>query len=115
MKDVWKVYYQLVLPNIHQRNASKCAIHTFKAYLLAILSVIAEDFPKNLWDLLIPQTEMTFNLLRQSTSKPAIYAWEYFNGPSSYNHAPLVPLSCKDIIHKKTGTCHSWDFYGKDG
>ena len=58
---------------------------------------------------------MNLNLLQQSTLKPTISAWVYFNGPSSYNHAPFGPLGCKVIIHKKTGTCHSWDFFWKGG
>ena len=32
------------------------------------------------------QTEMTLNLLRQPTLKTVTWAWEYFNGPSSYDH-----------------------------
>ena len=61
---------------------------------------------------------MTLNLLRQSTLKPAISEWGYFNVPSSYNYAPLGPLGplgCKVIIHKKNGTHHYWDFRMKDG
>ena len=42
-------------------------------------------------------------------------AWSYFNGPISYNDAPLGPLSYKVIMHKKTNTCPSWDFRGKYG
>ena len=115
MKDIWKVDYQLFPTNIHCRNVAERVICTFKVHFLEILYGVAKEFPKTLWDILLPQTDMTINLLQQSTLKPTISAWEYFNGPSSYNHAPLVPLSCKDIIHKKTSTCHSWDFYGKDG
>ena len=106
MKDVWKVEYQLVLPNIHRRNAAKCSIFKFKAHFLAILLDISKDFPQNLWDILIPQTEITLDLLRQSKLKPATSAWGNFNGPSSYNHAPL---GCKVIMHNKTSAPHSWD------
>ena len=40
MKEVWKVEYQLILPNIHFRNAYERSICTFKAHLLVILSGI---------------------------------------------------------------------------
>ena len=56
MQEVWKVDYQLVLPNIHCRNAEKRVIHKFKAHFLSILAGIDEDLPKNMWDLLIPLT-----------------------------------------------------------
>ena len=61
----WGIGYQLVPPHIHLRNSSELSIHTFKAHFLSILSVIANNPPKNLGDLLIPQTGLTLNLLRQ--------------------------------------------------
>ena len=56
MRDIWKVDYQLVPPNLHRRNAAERAIFTFKEHFLSILAGIAEDFAQNMWDLLIPQT-----------------------------------------------------------
>ena len=114
MKDVWKVDNQLLPSDIHCRNAAAHTIHTFKAHFLVMISGITEDFTKDLWHVLLPQTYMTHNILQQSTLKPAISAWECFNIPSSYNNALLRPPGCKVIIHKKTGTLHSWDFHWKD-
>ena len=115
IRDFWKLEYQLFLTNLHCCNAAKCAIYTFKAHFLSILSVIAEYFSKNLWDMLITQTEMALNILRQSTLKPTTYSWENSNGPTSYKHTPLGTLGCKLIMHKKTNTRPSWYFRGKYG
>ena len=52
--DKWKADFQLVLPNIHRRNAAEQAIRTFKSHFLAILTGVAPDYPRNMWDLLIP-------------------------------------------------------------
>ena len=101
MREIWNVDYQLVPPNTHRRNAAERAIFKFKAHLLSIITVLAEDSLKNMWDLLITQTEMTLNILQQSTLKPATLAWLHLNGPISYNHEPLGPLGCKVIIHQK--------------
>ena len=59
------IKYKLVPPDIHRRNAPEQAIRTFKVHFLSILAGIAPDFPKFLWDHLLPQTEMTLNFLRQ--------------------------------------------------
>ena len=115
MTETWKVDYQLVPPDNHRHNAAEREIRTFKAYFLSILAGIAYDFPRNLWDILLPQTEMTLNLLRQSKTNPDISAWEAFNGVFSYNHTPLGPLGCRVIIHKNTGNRLSWDYRGQDG
>ena len=57
--------YQLFQTNIHRRNAIERAIFTLNAHFLSILAGVAEDFSRNMWDMLIPQTEMTLNLLQQ--------------------------------------------------
>ena len=62
--EKWNANYQLVPPNMHQSNAAECAIRTFKDHFLSILSGVDTYFPRNLWDLLLPQTELTLNLLR---------------------------------------------------
>ena len=59
IKKNWNANYQLVPPNTHRSNAAECAIRTFKAHFISILAGVAPDFPRNLWDLLPPQTEAT--------------------------------------------------------
>ena len=56
MTAKWKVKYQLVPPHSHHQNTAERAIRTFKAHFLSILAGVADDFPRNLWDLLLPQT-----------------------------------------------------------
>ena len=56
IKSEWGVGYQLVPPHIHRRNEAERAIRTFKAHFLSTLAGIAPNFPKNLWDLILPQT-----------------------------------------------------------
>ena len=100
---------------MHRRNSAEQAIRKFKSHFFSILAGVAPYFPRHLWDLLLPQTEMTLNLLRQATANPAISAWEYFNGKFNYNATPLGPLGITVIFHTKTGRQRSWDFHGKYG
>ena len=115
IQNRWKFQFQPLPPDMHRQNAAERAIQTFKAHLLAVLTGVAPDFPRHLWDLLLPQTEMTLNLLRQATYNPSISVWGCFNGKFNYNATPLGPLSISVIVHTKTGRRRSWDFRGKDG
>ena len=108
--EKWNTNYQLVPPNTHRSNAAECAVRTFKAHFISILAGVAPDFPRNLWDLLLPQTELTLNLLRQATLDPSRSVWSYFHGSFNYDATPIRPLGCDIIAHKKKGTRHSWDF-----
>eukprot|EP00804_Cyclotella_cryptica_P006571 CCRYP_021176-RA/>CCRYP_021176-RA protein AED:0.48 eAED:0.43 QI:0/0/0/0.85/0/0/7/0/757 len=90
----WNCSYELVPPNVHRRNIAKQAIQTFKVHFLSILAGLHSAFPNYLWDMLIPQTELTLNLLRQSHTAPAISAWEaYNNAPSTSMPHPSAPAA----------------------
>ena len=74
----WKATFQLVPPDMHRRNRAERAICTFKDHFLAILSGVDAAFSPYLWDLLLPQAELTLNLLQQATINPPISAWDFF-------------------------------------
>ena len=99
--EKWEVKYQLVPPDIHQRNAAERSIRTFKAHFIALLAGVDCDFPSNLWDKLVPQAEMTLNMLRPATSNPNVSAWEGFNGKLHYDATPLGPLGISVIVYNK--------------
>ena len=114
----WELAFQLFPPNIHRRNASERAIWTFKSHFLAILTGVADDYPHNLWDLLLPQSVINLNLLRQATLNPSVSAWEFLERPLDYNaNPPRTPsLSSYDtqekgnkklmVLSKQRGTDH---------
>ena len=112
----WEVDSQLAPPpHIHRRKVDERAIRTFKAHFPSILDGVADDYPRNLWDLLLPQSVLTLNLLRQATLNPNVLTWEFLEGPLDYNANPLAPLGCPVMIHKKTATRNSWEFQRKEG
>jgi hypothetical protein len=112
----WNCSYQLVPPNVHRRNIAERAIQTFKAHFLSILAGLPSAFPNYLWDMLIPQTELTLNLLRQSHIAPALSAWEaYNNAPYNFDATPIGPCGCPVIIHNNPNKRLAWAFRGREG
>jgi hypothetical protein len=111
----WQAKFQLVPLDMHCRNHAEQAIRTFKAHFLSILAGVDPTFPPYLWDLLLPQAELTLNLLRQFALNPRISVWEYFQGPFDFNKTALDPIGCHVLIHAKPATRSSWDFRAKEG
>jgi hypothetical protein len=111
----WQAKFQLVPPDMHPCNRAERAIRTFIDHFLSILGGVDAFFPPYLWDLLLPQAELTLNLLRQLALNPRISAWEFFHGPFDFNKTPLGPIGCCVLIHAKPVTCCSWDFRAKEG
>ena len=100
--------YQLVPPHVHRRNRAERAIRTFKDHFLAILAGAAPTFPRDRWDLLLPQAELTLNLLRPSP-QPTMSAWHHLFGPYNFDATPMGPAGCRVLIHSKASIRRSWE------
>ena len=94
IQDKYKFTLKLVPPGCHRRNAAEVAIRSFKVHLLSIsiLAGTATTFPPSLWDKLLPQAEITLNLLRQLNATPTVSAYAHLCGPFDYNKMPLAPM-----------------------
>ena len=115
IRDEYKMQLELVPPGCHRHNAAEVAIRNFKAHFLSVLAGVADDFPPHLWDWLLPQTEITINLIRQSNATPNVSAYAHLSGPFDYNKMPLAPLGCQVQVHEKTDKQGTWAFHSIDG
>ena len=102
IRDKYKMDMEFVPLGCHRRNTGEVVIRNFKAHFLSFLAGVAEDFPLTLWDRLLPQTDITLNLLRQSNAPPTVYAHAHFRGPFDYNNILLAPMGCAAQINEKT-------------
>jgi hypothetical protein len=84
------IEYQLAPPHVHRANAAKRAIRTFKNHFIAGLCSTDKLFPLNLWDQLLPQAEISLNLLRTSRINLKLSAYAQLNGAFDYNITPLM-------------------------
>eukprot|EP00984_Skeletonema_dohrnii_P002295 scaffold797_cov118-Skeletonema_dohrnii-CCMP3373.AAC.10 len=115
IRDDYNMTLELVPPYCHRRNVAELAIRNFKAHLLSILAGVDDDFPMSLWDRLLPQAEVTLNLLRQSNATPTISAYAHLNGPFDYNRMPLAPMGVKVEVFESTTKRGTWDFHSVEG
>ena len=109
------VTFLMVRPHVHRRNAAERAIQTFKNHLIAGLCSTDTSFPLHLWDRLVPQAELTLNLLRTSRINPKLSAHAQLHGAFDFNCTPLVPPGTKIIVHEKPQQRASWAPHGVDG
>jgi hypothetical protein len=110
-----KLTLELVPPGCHCCNAAEVAIRNFKSHFLSILPGVANDSPPSLWDRLLPQTEITLNLLHQSNDFPNITANTHLSGPFDYNKMPLAPMGCEVQVHKKADKQGTWAYHSVNG
>jgi hypothetical protein len=93
------VAYQLVPPHVHGRNAAERAIQTWKNHFCSGLAICDPKFPLTEWDLLMPQADLTLNLLRSSRRQPKLSAYACINGEFDFNASPLAPPGTRVVVH----------------
>jgi hypothetical protein len=109
------VEYQLVPPHCHRRNAAEREIYTFKEHFVAGLASVDPYFLLHLWDRLLPQEEMTLNLLRTSRQHPQLSAAAHYHGLIDYNKSAFAPPGCKIIAHEKPAKRRTCTPHGQHG
>jgi hypothetical protein len=91
------VEYQLVPPHCHRHNAAEQAIRTFKEHFVTGLASVDPTFPLHLWDRLLPQAEITLNLLCTSRLHPQLSAAVHFHGLVDYNKQIFLRQGSKSL------------------
>ena len=109
------VKFQLVPPNHHRANAAERAIQTFKNHFISCLATCEKNFPLHLWCRLLPQVQLTLNLLRNSNTIPHLSAECHLNGPFDFNKTPLAPFGSYCVMHEPPNVRKSWDKHTKSG
>ena len=105
----------MVPPGCHRRNTAEVAILNFKSHLLSVLAGTATSFPPTLWNQLLPQADVTVDLLQQSNAAPNVSAYSHLSGTFDYNRMPLAPMGCEAQVHEKTDKSGTWAYHSVDG
>ncbi len=87
--------WELVPPTNHRRLIAERAIQTAKGHVIANLLGCDDSFPAREWHRLLPQMEITLNMLRPANVRPSVSSYMYIYGNHDYNKTPLAPLGCK--------------------
>jgi hypothetical protein len=106
---------QLVPPHNHRVNAAERAIGTFKEHFVAALAIVDMNCPLQLWDEILPQVELTLNLLRFSCRNPLISANHELYGPFNFAKTPLAPHGTKALIYDAPKVRALWAPHATDG
>ena len=107
--------FELVPPHQHRRNTAERAIRTFKNHPIAGIASCDPKFPIAEWDRILPQCELTLNLLRNSRINPNLSSWAYLHGIHDFNKAPMAPPGTKIVVHSKPSKRASWAYHGLEG
>ena len=81
---------------------------------LQVWPQLTQKFPLSNWCQLLPQAELTLNLLCPSQLNPKLSAYAQLEGIFDFNKTPLAPPGTHVIIHEKPAQCQTWAPHGID-
>ena len=106
--------WQYFPPHMHRANIAERMIRTFKNHFIATLATVDKSFPMMLWCHILPQIEITLNLMRQG-SHPLVSAYEDMMGARyNWERNPMFPLGTKVVTHDKPDKRKTWDHHGQE-
>lgn len=107
---------QYVPPHQHRANKAERAIRDVKYHIIACLCTADPDFPLKLLEAMLPQMEITLNLLRPSALNPAISAYEgLYGAPYDLMAHPIVPIGVRVVVYEGPDQRASWAQHGVKG
>jgi hypothetical protein len=95
-----KIVIQYVPPQNHRANPAERAIQTAKNHFISAMAGTNPNFPTDQWDELLPQVEITMNLIRPSSADPLISAYEAVHRHKyDFLAHPLAPCGTLVLVH----------------
>ena len=79
------------------------------------MALLDPDFPVTEWNRLLPQAELTLNMLRISRCNPNLSVYAYLFGQFDYNKTPVVPPDIKVLAFDGPDERPSWAPNGQVG
>ena len=113
--DEYQMEMEIVPQGFHRRNVAEAEIRNSKAHFISVLAGTADYFTPSLWEKILPQTETTLNLLRQTNATTNVSAYAHQCGTFDYNKTLLAPMGCAVKFHENTNKCSTWEYHRMDG
>ena len=86
--------HQLVPLGLHRSLMNERAIQTTNVHLIKGLGRCNPNLPLHLWDRILWQTEITFNLIHTSKMNPRLSSESDLNGEFDFKHTPMeIPVT----------------------
>lgn len=96
------ITFEYCPPHQHRSLKAERAIRTFKNHFIATLGTVDSNFPMQLWDELLPQTELCLNHLIPYAPNPKISAYAGLHGRAfDFSKHPIAPAGARVLIHDK--------------
>ena len=100
IKGQQQTQLQYTAPDRHCPPAEK-AVQTYKCAFKSTLASLPTNFPLALWCRLLPQIDLSVNIVRPNRLNPKLSAWAAMEGDFHFDKTPIAPPGSEMVIHEK--------------
>ena len=93
---------QYTAPGRHCAPAEK-AVQTYKSCFKSTTASLPPDFPISYWCRLLPQIDLSVNIVRPCRQNPKLSAWAAMEGEFHFDSRPITSLGTAVLIYKHPG------------
>ena len=104
---------QYTPPDMHRTNPSEKALQTYKCCVKSTIASLPPHFPLSYWCRLLPQVDLSVNIVRPSRQNPLLSAWATMEGEYHFDATPIAPPGSQMLMHEKPGKRRSFGFNAK--
>ena len=98
----------LATPENKRANHAERAMDIVKPHIVSTIAGCDIDFPIKAWNLLLPQIEITLNLLRTSTVDSTLSCYGTMYGRYDFDKCPMAPAGVKVMYYKHPHLRQTW-------
>ena len=98
---------------MHRTNPAERALKTYKSCMKSTTASLPPTSLISLWCRLLPQVDISVNIVRKCRQNPLMFAWTAMEGEYHFDSTPIAPPGTEILMHKKPGRRQNFGYNAK--
>ena len=104
---------QYTPPDMHRTNTAERSLQNYKSFIKSTIALLPPMFPIALWCKLLPQIDLSINIVRNCRQNPLLSAWAAIEGKYHFESTPIAPAGSEMLMHENPGSRRTFGYNTK--
>ena len=111
--EIQQTSQQNTPPYIHRTNPAKRSLQTYKSCIKSTIAFLPPTFPITLWCNLLPQIDLSVNIVRKCRQNPLLSARAAMEGKYHFDSTSIAPAGSELLMHENPGRRRTFGYNTK--
>ena len=98
---------------MYRTNPAERSLQTYKSYIKSTIALIPPTFPIALWCKLLPQINLSVNIVCKCRQNPLLSVWSAMEGEYHFDSTPIAPAGSEMLMHENPGRRRTFGYNAK--